>query len=162
MLIETFAETERFTDAVYKASAWPNLYRQSPAGIRTSSNESADDTLTQIMTNHLIRAVTKETTQRIQCQSNAIVDEPPKGESSGPKSVAGVSAAWLGAAEECGLRIIVRARQASRGQRPGTAKIRAGRGEDTVNDLSSYGGGTLRLQDFTSIDLVAEKRAFQG
>ena len=68
VLIETFAETERFTDAVYKASAWPNFCRQSPAGIRTSSNESADDTLTQIVTNHLIRAVTKETTQRIQCQ----------------------------------------------------------------------------------------------
>ena len=91
VLIETFAETERFTCAVYKASAWPNFCRQSPAGIRTSSNESADDTLTQIVTNHLIRAVTKETAQRIQCQSNAIVDEPPKGESSGPKSVAGTT-----------------------------------------------------------------------
>ena len=91
VLIETFVETERFTDAVYKASAWPNLYRQSPAGIRTSSNESADDTLTQIVTNHLIRAVTKEKTQRIQCQRDAIVDEPPKGESSGPKSVAGTT-----------------------------------------------------------------------
>ena len=52
VLIETFAETERFTGAVYKASAWPNFCRQSPAGIRTSSNESADDTLTQIETNH--------------------------------------------------------------------------------------------------------------
>ena len=69
---------------------------------------------------------------------------------------------WLGAAKECGLRKIVRARQASRGRRLGTATIRAGRREDTVNDLSSYGGGTVRLQDFTSIDFVAEKRAFQG
>ena len=68
VLIETFVETERFTGAVYKVSGWPNLYRQSPAGIRTSLNESADDTLTQIVTNHLIRAVTKETTQRIQRQ----------------------------------------------------------------------------------------------
>ena len=89
VLIETFAETPRFTDAVYKASAWPNLYRQSPAGIRTSSNESADDTLTQIVTNRLIRAVTKEKTQQIQCQRDANVDESPKGESSGPKKRSG-------------------------------------------------------------------------
>ena len=68
----------------------------------------------------------------------------------------------VSAVKECGLRIIVRARQASRGQRPGTATIRAGRREDTVNDLSSYGGGPFTLQDFTSIDFVVEKRAFQG
>ena len=88
VLIETFVETERFTDAVYKASASPNLYRQSPAGIRTSSNESADDTLTQIETNRLMRAVAKEKTQQIQCQRDTIADEPPIGEASGPRSVA--------------------------------------------------------------------------
>ena len=92
VLIETFVETERFTDAVYKASAWPNFCRQSPAGIRTSWDESGDDTLTQIETNHLMRAVAKEKTQQIQCQSNAIADEPRIGEASGPRSVAGNTA----------------------------------------------------------------------
>ena len=92
VLIETFVETERFTGAVYKASASPNFCRQSPAGIRTSLNESADDTLTQIVTNRLIRAVTKKKTQQIQCQRDAIADEPRIGEASGPRSVAGNTA----------------------------------------------------------------------
>ena len=56
-----------------------------------SSNESADDTLTQIVTNHLIRAVMKEKTQQMQCQMDVIVDEPRIGESNGPKSVAGTT-----------------------------------------------------------------------